>query len=374
MIAPATLFAALAAFAAVEAAPISLATVEASLSTPNSTQTNQKIERYQMNGNAGACGWYNKDSDVVVGLPLEFYSKLDSVSPYCGDFVVVSNPGTNQTVTALVADASTQNNTLSVSDGTFAALKNSTLEYVNWRFANASETAAAKDALTGSDSSSPSVAVSSSSSSSWTAPSSSAAAPSTSAAAASSQDKPSSTWEGEFRLPPRDLLKPPEADFTALFPAPSSSSTSKWVAPTTTTSSWVAPTTTTTQWVAPTTTTSQWVAPTTTQAAKQVSNANSGSYSGQATFYTQGGVAGSCGTVHGDGDYIVAVSASMMNSGLCGKTVQITNTANGKSISATVADTCPGCGYGSLDLSTGAFGALGSYDQGVLPISWSYSS
>lgn len=76
MIAPATLFAALAAFAAVEAAPISLATVEASLSTPNSTQTNQKIERYQMNGNAGACGWYNKDSDVVVGLPLEFCKSL----------------------------------------------------------------------------------------------------------------------------------------------------------------------------------------------------------------------------------------------------------------------------------------------------------
>ena len=80
-----------------------------------------------------------------------------------------------------------------------------------------------------------------------------------------------------------------------------------------------------------------------------------------------------------------------MNSGLCGKTVKITNTANGKTITARVADTCvspscrsslapqltlpplcrcPGCGYGSLDLSEGAFGALGSYSSGVLPIAW----
>ena len=94
----------------------------------------------------------------------------------------------------------------------------------------------------------------------------------------------------------------------------------------------------------------------------------------QATFYTQGGVAGSCGTVHGDGDFIVAMNAPQVNGGeFCGRSVSIRNTANGKSMTATVADTCPGCGYGSLDLSTGAFGALGSYDQGVLPISWSFN-
>lgn len=126
MFAPATLFAAFAAFASVEALPISqLATVEASLNTPNTTQTGQKVAPYKMNGNAGACGWYNQNSAVVVGLPLEFYSKLDSVSPYCGDFVVVTDPSTNKTVTALVADASTQNNTLSVSQGTYAALDGS---------------------------------------------------------------------------------------------------------------------------------------------------------------------------------------------------------------------------------------------------------
>ena len=76
-----------------------------------------------------------------------------------------------------------------------------------------------------------------------------------------------------------------------------------------------------------------------------------------------------------DGDYVVALSYTQVEGGKnCGRTVSITNNDNGKTITATVADTCPGCGYGSLDLSTGAFGAIGSYDQGVLPISWSYTS
>ena len=109
-----------------------------------------------------------------------------------------------------------------------------------------------------------------------------------------------------------------------------------------------------------TTTTSQWVAPkttTTTQAPKKTqevsSSSASGQFSGRATFYSQGGAAGSCGNYASDSDYVVAVNAAQMNSGWCGKTVKVTNTANGKSITATVADTCPGCGYGSLDLSTG---------------------
>ncbi|BGP52691.1 hypothetical protein JCM8202_004782 [Rhodotorula sphaerocarpa] len=379
MFAPATLFAAFAAFASVEALPISqLATVEASLNTPNTTQTGQKVAPYKMNGNAGACGWYNQNSAVVVGLPLEFYSKLDSVSPYCGDFVVVTDPSTNKTVTALVADASTQNNTLSVSQGTYAALdgSNTDLKYVDWRFANETETTAAKAALSGSDSPSSSTSAwsapsSSSSSSEWTAPSSSSSewtAPSSSssswtAPSSSKAEKPSSTstWE-----------KPTT---TSTWEKPTSTST--WEAPTTT-SKWVAPTTTTTQWVAPTTTTTTkaWT-PTTTQAAATTkasySSASSGSYSGQATFYSQNGVAGSCGNVNSDSAYIVAMNVAQVDGGAhCGQQVHITNTQNGKSITCTVADTCPGCGYGSLDLSKGAFGALGSYDQGVLPITWSY--
>merc|ERR1711939_449780 len=57
----------------------------------------------------------------------------------------------------------------------------------------------------------------------------------------------------------------------------------------------------------------------------------------------------------------------------CGKTVKVTNTANGKSVVATVADMCPSCASsGSLDLSTGAFDVIGAQDTGVLPISWDF--
>lgn len=117
-----TLFVALTAVAA-SAAPISLNLVETAVTAPNSTTVhNATVVSYEMNDNAGACGWYNSDSDVVVGLPLEEYSALNTVSPYCGQFVVVKNVESNKTVTALVADASTQNNTLSVSQGTWKAL------------------------------------------------------------------------------------------------------------------------------------------------------------------------------------------------------------------------------------------------------------
>lgn len=188
--------AALAAIASVQAAPLPiLATVEAALSTPNTTQYNQTAVSYFMNGNNGACGWANQDSDKVVGLPNEFYQDLSSVSPYCGKYIVVTDPRVNKTVTALVADASTGNNTLSLSQGTWNALNGTasdlsafpssfcvsarvlttllprSAETVDWRFANETETAAAKAAL-------------SSPASSWSAP-----APSSTTAAQQQQQK-----------------------------------------------------------------------------------------------------------------------------------------------------------------------------------------
>lgn len=45
-----------------------------------------------------------------------------------------------------------------------------------------------------------------------------------------------------------------------------------------------------------------------------------------------------------------------------------------KSVTAIVADECPGCSTAdSLDLSTGAFDAIGDEDTGVLSISWYFS-
>lgn len=102
---------------------------------------------------------------------------------------------------------------------------------------------------------------------------------------------------------------------------------------------------------------------------------SSGQYSGQATYFYQGGNPGNCGSVNSDGTYLVALSLGSQYAGgsHCGQSVRITNTANGRTITAFVADSCPGCGYGSLDLSVGAFQGLGDMSQGVLPISWSWA-
>jgi len=98
-----------------------------------------------------------------------------------------------------------------------------------------------------------------------------------------------------------------------------------------------------------------------------------GTVTGKATFYFQGGVAGSCGTVAKDSDKVVALQEGVMTSSLCGKRVQITNTATGQSVTAVVRDTCPGCdGVTSMDMSQGAFDAIGDEDTGVLDISWHF--
>ncbi|KAJ9479697.1 Expansin [Pseudozyma hubeiensis] len=89
---------------------------------------------------------------------------------------------------------------------------------------------------------------------------------------------------------------------------------------------------------------------------------------GQATYYYQNGNPGSCGQYNSDSRPIVAVNSAQMNSGLCGQSIWIKG--NGKTIEATIADTCPTCDYGSLDLSTGAFDQLSSREAGEIPITW----
>ena len=95
----ATVSFALAALSAIKAAPVPV--VDSSVSLPNTTQVDQTAYWYTQDGRAGACGAYSKDSDVVLGLPLEFYEKYDAVSPYCGSFVVVKGDN-NKTVTCLL--------------------------------------------------------------------------------------------------------------------------------------------------------------------------------------------------------------------------------------------------------------------------------
>ena len=60
---------------------------------------------------------------------------------------------------------------------------------------------------------------------------------------------------------------------------------------------------------------------------------------GQATFYYGAGAAGSCGSSITDGDSVVAVAQSDMNSSNCGKSITVMNTSNGNTATATIQDT-----------------------------------
>lgn len=90
--------------------------------------------------------------------------------------------------------------------------------------------------------------------------------------------------------------------------------------------------------------------------------------SGQATYFYQNGAAGSCGNVNSDSSTVAAISSAQMDSSLCGQKVWIQG--NGKTVEAIIADTCPTCSAGSVDLSVGAFQQLSGLDAGVVPITW----
>jgi len=58
---------------------------------------------------------------------------------------------------------------------------------------------------------------------------------------------------------------------------------------------------------------------------------------------------------------------------LCGKKVQVTNVANGKSVVVTIADACPTCdNSNSIDLSQGAFDTIADAATGLIKIAWKF--
>lgn len=75
----------------------------------------------------------------------------------------------------------------------------------------------------------------------------------------------------------------------------------------------------------------------------------------------QDGKAGACGSYHSDDDLVVALDQALYgDGGYCGKSVTITKTSSGASVTAVVADECMGCdGEYSLDLSIATMDALG---------------
>lgn len=90
------------------------------------------------------------------------------------------------------------------------------------------------------------------------------------------------------------------------------------------------------------------------------------------SFYnTETGSAGSCGSFLTNSGFTVAMNAAQMQSSFCGKSITISY--NGKSTTATVEDTCPGCPYRGLDLSPGLFSFFAPQSVGIIYAEWEFA-
>jgi hypothetical protein len=93
-------------------------------------------------------------------------------------------------------------------------------------------------------------------------------------------------------------------------------------------------------------------------------------YNGDAIYYYTG--LGNCGWQSKDTDYIVALSIPEYNNGAhCGQ--HVTVFYQGKSVDATVVDSCPGCSQYSIELSPAAFQALAPLSAERIQVQWNYA-
>lgn len=91
--------------------------------------------------------------------------------------------------------------------------------------------------------------------------------------------------------------------------------------------------------------------------------------SGRATFYDPSTGPGNCGRTYQKSDPIVAMNTAQYAGGAhCFDWITITY--QGKSVSAQITDSCPGCPWGAIDLSPGVFNQFASPDVGVIQVSW----
>jgi hypothetical protein len=96
-------------------------------------------------------------------------------------------------------------------------------------------------------------------------------------------------------------------------------------------------------------------------------------------FADQNGNPGACGNYNSDSALIGAIDIAWYGdtgsvSQYCGKSVQITNLNNGKTVEIVVADVCPTCDTSnSFDLSVGAFSAIADLNDGEVPITWFFN-
>ncbi|KAI3392661.1 hypothetical protein diail_5301 [Diaporthe ilicicola] len=247
----------------------------------------------------------------------------------------------------------------------------------------------------------------------WFTPTHSASTPSTTLAtvtAASSSPDGGEFFEGSSAAPsstPKVVAPPPAVEtpslpYVAPAPAPtttSSSSTPVYVAPQPTVAAaeppapvapQVEPPAPVAPQVEPTTSAAPSVAPVQAPAApadpgvstntNAASILGSGFKTGDLTYYTVG--LGACGEDDSGQDMtsnIVAMSSATMGSQsngnpMCGKTIKIFNSANGKTATGVIRDKCPGCAAGSIDVSQKLFEELADLAAGRIDISWNWAS
>ncbi|KAK6907905.1 hypothetical protein L486_05827 [Kwoniella mangroviensis CBS 10435] len=94
--------------------------------------------------------------------------------------------------------------------------------------------------------------------------------------------------------------------------------------------------------------------------------------SGTATYYAAG--LGACGWTNSGSDYVVAVNSAQYDGSKCGSKLWVWNPATSTIAFPTVADECPSCNSGDLDMSEGLFGHLtnNNFDLGVFEMQWGY--
>ncbi|KAI8970257.1 RlpA-like double-psi beta-barrel-protein domain-containing protein-containing protein [Mycotypha africana] len=98
---------------------------------------------------------------------------------------------------------------------------------------------------------------------------------------------------------------------------------------------------------------------------------------GDATWFiaSDSGSIGACGEFEPDDGYIAALNGEQYGdmdavSDDCFRKVRIYH--DGKSVDATITDACPGCTWGSLDLTPVVFEELDDLDIGVIDIKWRF--
>ncbi|ORE05822.1 hypothetical protein BCV72DRAFT_275718 [Rhizopus microsporus var. microsporus] len=100
------------------------------------------------------------------------------------------------------------------------------------------------------------------------------------------------------------------------------------------------------------------------------------SFSGDGTYYTPS--LGSCGLTNSEKDLVAALNAPQMNNPanpnlnpICGKYINVHGPKG--SVRVKIVDTCPPCKVGDVDLSPAAFGKIGNFVDGRIPISWTWA-